>query len=35
LVSLPKLMLTDYVGSLTLPARQLLNHAIEVALELD
>jgi mRNA interferase MazF len=35
LVSLPKQMLTDYVGSLTLPARQLLNHALEVALELD
>ena len=35
LVSLPKQMLTDYVGSLTLPVRQLLNHALEVALELD
>lgn len=35
LVSLPKQMLTDYVGSLTLPARQMLNRALEVALELD
>jgi mRNA interferase MazF len=35
LVSLPKGMLTDYVGSLTLPARQLLAQALQVALELD
>jgi mRNA interferase MazF len=34
LVSLPKQMLSDYVGSLTLPARQALNRALEVALEL-
>jgi mRNA interferase MazF len=35
LVSLPKQMLTDYVGSLTLPARRMLNQALAVALELD
>jgi mRNA interferase MazF len=35
LVSLPKQMLTDYVGSLSLPARRLLNHALAVALDLD
>lgn len=35
LVSLPKGMLTDYVGSLTLPARLLLAQALQVALELD
>ena len=35
LVSLPKQMLSDYVGSLTLPARQALNRALQVALELD
>jgi mRNA interferase MazF len=35
LVSLPKGMLTDYVRSLTLPARQLLARALQVALELD
>jgi mRNA interferase MazF len=35
LVSLPKQMLTDYVGSLTLPARRMLNRALAVALELD
>jgi mRNA interferase MazF len=35
LVSLPKQMLTDYIGSLPLPARQTLNRALQVALELD
>lgn len=35
LVSLPKRILTDYVGSLTLPARQMLNQALKVAMELD
>jgi mRNA interferase MazF len=35
LVSLPKQMLTDYVGSLTLPARQNFDRALQVALELD
>jgi mRNA interferase MazF len=35
LVSLPKGMLTDYVGSLTMPARQLFAQALQVALELD
>lgn len=35
LVSLPKGILTDYVGSLTLPARELLGRAVLVALELD
>ena len=35
LVSLPKQMLTDCVGSLTLPARRMLNQALAVALELD
>ena len=35
LVSLPKRMLSDYVGSLTLPARQALSRALQVALELD
>jgi len=34
LVSLPKLILSDYVGSLTLPARQALNRALQIALEL-
>jgi mRNA interferase MazF len=34
LVSLPKQMLSDYVGSLTLPARQALNRALQVALDL-
>lgn len=35
LVSLPKAMLTDYVGALTLPARQLFGRALQVALELE
>jgi mRNA interferase MazF len=35
LVSLPKRMLTDYVGALTLPARQALNRALRIALDLD
>lgn len=35
LVSLPKRILTDCVGSLTLPARQMLNQALKVAMELD
>ena len=35
LVSLPKQMLTDYVGALTLPARRMFNRALAVALELD
>lgn len=35
LVSLPKGLLTDYVGSLTLPARQLFGQALQVALELE
>ena len=34
LVSLPKRILGDYVGSLTLPARQAFNLALQVALEL-
>jgi mRNA interferase MazF len=34
LVSLPKQMLSDYVGSLTLTTRQALNRALQVALEL-
>lgn len=34
LVSLPKQMLSDYVGSLTLAARQALTRALQVALEL-
>ena len=35
LVSLPKSMLTDYVGALTLPARQTLRDALRVALEIE
>ena len=35
LVSLPKQVLSDYVGSLTLPARQALNRALQVALEVS
>ena len=35
LVSLPKQMLTDYVGSLTLPARQAFARALGIALEID
>jgi mRNA interferase MazF len=35
LVSLPKRMLTDYVGALTLPARQALNRTLRIALDLD
>ncbi|HEX4403519.1 MAG TPA: type II toxin-antitoxin system PemK/MazF family toxin [Polyangia bacterium] len=34
LVSLPKQMLSDYVGSLTLPARQAFNRALQFALDL-
>lgn len=34
LVSLPKRILNDYVGSLTRPARQAFNLALQVALEL-
>jgi mRNA interferase MazF len=34
LVSLPKRILSDYVGSLTLAARQALNRALQIALEL-
>jgi mRNA interferase MazF len=34
LVSLPKRILSDYVGSLTLPTRQALNRALQIALEL-
>jgi mRNA interferase MazF len=34
LVSLPKQMLSDYVGSLALPARQALGRALQVALDL-
>lgn len=35
LVSLPKGALTDYVGALTLPARQALQVALRVALEIE
>jgi mRNA interferase MazF len=35
LVSLPKAVLTDYVGALTLPERQALKIALGVALEVD
>jgi mRNA interferase MazF len=35
LVSLPKNMLTDYVGALTLPARQALAIALKIALEVE
>lgn len=35
LVSLPKRMLTDYVGALTLPARQALVGALRVALDIE
>lgn len=35
LVSLPKRILTDYVGSLTLPSRQTLAGALRIALDLD
>jgi mRNA interferase MazF len=35
LVSLPKRILSDYVGSLTLQARGALNRALQVALDLD
>jgi mRNA interferase MazF len=34
LVSLPKRILSDYVGSLTLSARQAFDRALQVALEL-
>jgi mRNA interferase MazF len=33
LVSLPKRALTDYVGALTLPARQALKVALRIALD--
>ena len=35
LVSLPKRILNDYVGSLTLQARGALNRALQIALDLD
>ena len=35
LVSLPKNLLTDYVGALTLPARQALAVALKIALEVE
>jgi mRNA interferase MazF len=35
LVSLPKPLLTDYVGSLPLPARHAFDRALRVALDLD
>ena len=35
LVSLPKRMLTDYVGALTLPTRQALAEALRVALDVE
>jgi mRNA interferase MazF len=35
LVSLPKAVLTDYVGALTLPARRALKVALSVALEIE
>jgi mRNA interferase MazF len=35
LVSLPKRLLTDYVGSLTLPAGQTFGRALRIALDLD
>ena len=34
LVSLPKRILSDYVGSLPLPTRQAFNRALQIALEL-
>ncbi len=35
LVSLPKSLLTDYVGALTLPARQALKVALRVAVDVE
>lgn len=35
LVSLPKRMLTDYVGALTLPARQALAGALRVVVDVE
>lgn len=35
LVSLPKAALTDYVGALTLPAREALRRALRVALDVE
>ncbi len=35
LVSLPKSALTDYVGSLTLPARQALKFALRIAVDAE
>lgn len=35
LVTLPKRALTDYVGALTLPAREAIKKALRVALDLD
>ncbi len=35
LVSLPKNAITDYVGALTLPARQALKAALRVALDVE
>ncbi len=35
LVSLPKRILSDYVGSLALPAGQAFNRALQIALDLD
>lgn len=35
LVSLPKAALTDYVGALTLPARQALMSALRIALDVE